>query len=141
MQKIIKIVALIGVFGISLIYGENEGIVQIAKKTGIEVTQDKRIINNSKKINKLFISINKKIGKIDKMKADIEKMIANKDMESLCVTISSLNRDIDRLNTEILKVNDKLIKEKFQTRLEVHKSIRDEQEAILNQAHYECEKF
>lgn len=141
MQKTIKIVALIGVFGISLTYGDNEGIIQVPKKAATEVTQNKRIINNFKKINKLFISINKKIGKIDKIKADIEKMIANKDMESLCGTVSSLNRDINRLNTEILKVNDTFIKEKFQTRLEVHKSIRDEQEAILNQAHYECEKF
>lgn len=141
MQKTIKIVTLIGVLGISLIHAENEGIVKVPQTNQIAVTQDKRIIHNFKKIEKLFLSINKKIGKIDKMRADIAKMVANKDMESLCGTISSLNRDIGRLNKQIIEIKDESIKEKFQTRLEVHKSTRDEQEAILTQAHYECEKF
>jgi len=141
MQKTIKMVALIGVLGISLIYAENEGVVQVPKTSKVPVTQDTRIINNFKKIDKLFLSINKKIGNIDKIKADIKVILANKNMEALCGTISSLNRDISRLDREITKIKDKSIQEKFQTKLEVHKSIRDEQKAILNQAHYECEKF
>ena len=141
MQKTIKMVALIGVLGISLIYAENKGVVQVPKTSKVPVTQDTRIINNFKKIDKLFLSINKKIGNIDKIKADIKVILANKNMVALCVTISSLNRDISRLDREITKIKDKSIQEKFQTKLEVHKSIRDEQKAILNKAHYECEKF
>ena len=141
MKKTIKMVALIGVLGISLIYAENKGVVQVPKTSKVPVTQDTRIINNFKKIDKLFLSINKKIGNIDKIKADIKVILANKNMEALCGTISSLNRDISRLDREITKIKDESIQEKFQTKLEVHKSIRDEQKAILNQAHYECEKF
>ena len=130
MQKTIKMVALIGVLGISLIYAENKGVVQVPKTSKVPVTQDTRIINNFKKIDKLFLSINKKIGNIDKIKADIKVILANKNMEALCGTISSLNRDISRLDREITKIKDKSIQEKFQTKLEVHKSIRDEQKAI-----------
>jgi len=138
MKKIIKRVSIIGLISISTICAKNQGVVTSSQSNGAKVSQNKRIINNFKKIDELFASINKKINNIDKLKRDIKKMMANHDNEVICSTIDSLDRDIVKLENEIVKVKEASSKKRLQDKLEEHKIVRDREKANLN---YKCEKL
>jgi len=131
METLIKRVTLIGLITTSLVCADNTGVV-VPSSNGKPITQEQRIANNFKKIDKLFISINKKIKQIETLRKGIEIMHQNKESEVLCAVIDSLDRDIDSLTIQMENVKDEEKRDEIKGRLNTRKSIRDDERAKLN---------
>lgn len=138
MKKIIKVVSMISLIGVSIVSANNQGGVILPQSTGNSTAQDKRIIANFKKIDRLFASINKRIASIEKTKEDIKVMIQHKDEMALCEAIEGMDAIINQLEKKINKVNDVKKKNDLEKHLSEVRNIRNEEK---NKMTYTCKKL
>lgn len=134
MKNTIKVMAFISLIG-GILLADNKGGVIPPQIQGTTRAQDKRIIENFKKIDKLFASIKKRIANIEKTKKDIEIMLKNKDFLVLCQVIKGMDRDINRLEDRIKKLKASKRKSDLETQLIEVRTIRNEEKSKIN---YTC---
>lgn len=141
MKKKVTMVIVISLFNINILYGDgnNTAIIVSLPKNSVAITaQKERIENNFKIIDSLLAKIQGRIDEIDEVRENIQRLIENQDMEMVCVSISSFEVDVVSLEQEISKISDTKGKIKLEEKIEIYKSLLNEEKATLN--NYQCQQ-